>query len=145
MSITIPDLPFGAQLIGRTEKSLDALLKHVLADRGLSEPEYVALRVCADHEGAARAEVIAQLSAAFRRGEQQASELLERLSESDLIRSDGAAAIALTVAGRELHSQLVRETGTIADRLWGDLPGDELLVAGRVLSEVLRRAATEPV
>lgn len=143
MSTTTPDLPFGAQLIGRTEKSLDVLLKRVLVDSGLSEPEYVALRVCFDHAGDQRADVTAQVAAAFRKGDDHAAGLVERLGDAGLIDTNHAAQVQLTTAGRELHNRLVAETDAIAGRLWGDLPSDDLTVAARVLSTILHRAATE--
>jgi DNA-binding MarR family transcriptional regulator len=143
MSTTTPGLPFGAQLIGRTEKSLDALLGRVLVGSGLSEAEYVALRVCSDHAGEPRADITAQLAGAFRTGEDQAARLVERLIKAGMINRDPAAAVELTPAGRELHDRLVAETDAIARRLWGDLPSDELAIAARVLSTVLRRAVTE--
>lgn len=143
MTPTTPDLPFGAQLIGRTEKSLDALLKRVLVDSGLSEPEYVALRVCSDHVGEHRADVTARLTAAFRKGDAHAADLVERLSSGGMINTDRAAPVELTLAGRELHDRLVAETDAVAGRLWGDLPTEELAVAAHVLSTVIHRAATE--
>ena len=140
---TTADLPFGAQLIGRTEKSLGALLDGIIAGTGLSEPEYVALRVCADRSGAPRADVITQLAGAFRKGEEHAGGLVGRLESAGLLDTGQDAAIQLTSAGRELHGKLVRETGELTERLWGDLPGDDLAVAARVLNAVLRRAAAE--
>jgi DNA-binding MarR family transcriptional regulator len=142
MSTTTPEVPFGAQLIGRTEKSLDALLKRVLVGSGLSEPEYVALRVCSDRAGTPRADVTAQLATTFRKGEHHAAELIERLSSAGMIGSDQTAPVELTPAGRELHDRLVAETDAVAGRLWGDLPTDDLAVAARVLHTVLRRAST---
>jgi DNA-binding MarR family transcriptional regulator len=142
MSTSMPDLPFSAQLIGRTEKSLDALLRRTLAGSGLSEPEYVALRVCSDRAGEERAEVATQLAAAFRKGQGHAAQLIEALSEAGMI-NDDRAAVRLTATGRELHDRLVSETDAIAGRLWGDLASDDLAAAARVLATVLRRAATE--
>jgi hypothetical protein len=143
MSTTTPDLPFGAQLIGRTEKSLDAVLKNILVGTGLSEPEYVALRVCSDRSGEQRPDLTAHLAAAFRKGDDHAAELVERLGSAGMINPDQAAPVELTQAGRELHDRLVAETNAIAARLWGDLPTSDLAVAARVLSTVLRRTATE--
>src|SRR5262245_33530504 len=37
--------PFGAQLIGETEKTLNALLRRSLEGTGLTEPQWVTLRV----------------------------------------------------------------------------------------------------
>jgi hypothetical protein len=141
MSTTTPEIPFGAQLIGRTEKTLDVLLKRVLAGSGLREPEYVALRVCADRAGAPRTEVTAQLAGAFHKGEEHAACLLERLAAEGVIGADETAPIELTPVGRELHARLVAETDAIATSLWGDLPRDDLAVATRVLTTVLRRGA----
>lgn len=143
MSIATPDLPFGAQLIGRTEKSLDALLKCVLTGSGLSEPAYVALRVCADRAGSPRADVALQLANTFRRREDFAAELIEGLISAGMISGDQTRAVELTAAGRELHDRLVAETDAIAGRLWGDLATDDLNVAARVLHTILRRAASE--
>lgn len=145
MSTTAPELPFGAQLIGRTEKSLGALLDGIIAGTGLSEPEYVALRVCSDQAGDPRADVIAQLAAAFRKGEDHAAGLVERLGSAGMIDTDRSAVIELTPAGRELHARLVADTEALTGRLWGDLPKDDLAVVARVLNAVLRRAASEHV
>jgi hypothetical protein len=38
-------IPFGSQLIGQTEKALVALLRRSLEGTGLSEPQWVTLRV----------------------------------------------------------------------------------------------------
>lgn len=143
MSTTTPDFPFGAQLIGRTEKSLDALLSGVLDGSGLSEPEYVALRVCSDRQGASRADITTQLTIAMRKGEDHAAGLIERLSSAGMISADPAALVELTPTGRKLHDRLVGETDAIAERLWGDLPPDDLDVAAHVLSTVLRRSASD--
>ncbi|MCY1143299.1 hypothetical protein OWR29_35335 [Actinoplanes sp. Pm04-4] len=40
-------IPFGAQLIGRTEKALNALLDQALQGTGLTEPQWVALTLTA--------------------------------------------------------------------------------------------------
>ena len=54
--------PFGPQLIGETEKTLNALLlRHLRRRRGLTEPQWVTLRVAnmldgtVDHDGLAAA------------------------------------------------------------------------------------------
>ena len=145
MSTTTPDLPFGAQLIGQTEKSLDAVLKRVLVGSGLSEPEYVALRVCSDRAGEQRPALTARLATVFRKGDDHAADLVEHLSGAGLIDTDQQASVELTPAGRALHDRLVAQTDGIAERLWGDLPTDDLAITAHVLSTVLHRAAVERV
>ncbi|QNA93890.1 hypothetical protein [Microbacterium sp. Se63.02b] len=44
-------IPFGPQLIGQTEKALNALLQTVLAGRDLTEREWVALRLASQFDG----------------------------------------------------------------------------------------------
>jgi DNA-binding MarR family transcriptional regulator len=140
---TIPEIPFGTQLIGRTEKSLNAILGRILRDSGLSEPEYVAMRVCAAHPSAPRADITAQLATAFRKGEAHASDLIDALIGAGIVQSDAAGALDLTASGRELYDSMVAETEAVTTRLWGDLPAEDLELAGRVLMTVLRRAAAE--
>lgn len=143
MSTSTPTLPFGAQLIGRTEKSLNAILQRILVDGGLSEPEYVAMRVCAEHTGAQRLDLEGQLAVVFRKGKDQASSLLDSLTGAGIIATDATGCVALTPTGRDLRDRMAAETDAITARLWGDLAADDLAVAGRVLSTVLQRAAGE--
>jgi len=144
MSTTnIPDLPFGTQLIGRTEKSLGAILDRILRDSDLSEPEYVAMRVCAVHPGRPRAEITAQLTTVFRKGEAHAAALIDRLIAAGIVESDSAGSLQLSPAGVQLNGRITAETDAVTARLWGDLPAEDLELAGRVLMTVLRRAAAE--
>jgi hypothetical protein len=43
--------PFGPQLLGETEKTLNALLRKSLRGTGLTEPQWVTLRVAALTDG----------------------------------------------------------------------------------------------
>lgn len=44
---------FGPQLIGQTEKALDAILRRLLAGTGLTEPEWVTLRIAGQNRDGA--------------------------------------------------------------------------------------------
>lgn len=143
MSATTPNLPFGTQLIGRTEKSLSGILTRLLADRGLTEPEYVAMRVCSERAGSPRSEIEAQLASVFRKGDDHAADLLDRLTAAGIIAADGSGSLELTVSGRELRDGIAGQTNAITERLWGDIPAEHQEIAARVLSTVLQRAADE--
>lgn len=41
----VETVPFGPVLVGQTEKTLQALLRRTLAGTGLSEPQWVTLRL----------------------------------------------------------------------------------------------------
>lgn len=124
-------------------ETLGVLLDRILADSGLSEPEYVAMRVCSELAGSQRADVEARLAAVFRRGDDHASALVDRLASAGVIESDALRPLQLTTTGLALRDRIAGETDKITERLWGDLPAEDLAVAARVLSTVLRRAAQE--
>jgi hypothetical protein len=44
-------IPFGPRLIGETEKTLNALLRHVLTGTDLTEPQWVALQLAGELAG----------------------------------------------------------------------------------------------
>ncbi len=137
--------PFGTQLIGQTEKTLNAILDRLLAGTGLTEPQWVALNVAVAsggtvgrHELAARvagALKIAEADADARLGELAAAQLLE-LAEAD-------APVTLTDSGQQRIAGIRAAVAEITERLWGDLPADDLATAGRVLDAVLERASAE--
>jgi DNA-binding MarR family transcriptional regulator len=72
----------------------------------------------------------------------QAHALLDALFELGLVEVHGGSADA-TDAGRRLFASVRSATAAITERLWGDLPAEDLATAGRVLSTVLERANAE--
>lgn len=125
---------FGPQLIGETEKALNALLRRFLRDTGLSEPQWVTLRVADLLDGSVDADGLAA-AVADRAHFTNAADLVGELTNRDLI-DDGR----LTSAGRELtaavQATITSETGPI----WDSLPAADVAAATRVLNEVVSRA-----
>jgi len=125
--------PFGPQLIGETEKTLTALLRRFLAETGLTEPQWVTLRV-AQLYGADESTGLAA-TVADRAHFPDATDLVEVLTQRDLL-EDGR----LTPAGHELIARVLvtseRETGAI----WRDHPAADVEATTRVLNEVVARA-----
>jgi DNA-binding MarR family transcriptional regulator len=67
------------------------------------------------------------------------------LAAAQLVRlpdGDGSP-VELTDAGRKLHGRIRAAVTEITERMWGDLPAEDLDTAGRVLSTVLARANAE--
>ena len=125
--------PFGPQLVGETEKTLTALLRRFLAETGLSESQWVTLRVAQlygvdDTEGLAAA-------VADRAHFPDASDLVGSLTDRGLLEAG-----RLTPAGRDVISTVLatseRETGGI----WRDHPAADIEATTRVLNDVLARA-----
>jgi hypothetical protein len=126
--------PFGPQLIGQTEKALNALLNRILGDR-LTEPQWVTLRLA--H----------LLEEQVNGSEELAHEVAERAHFSD----SGALVNGLTTAGllrdgrptddgRMVVSQIQAQVAESTGPIWADLPSDDVAAATRVLNEVLHRA-----
>ncbi|WP_250006380.1 hypothetical protein [Actinoplanes sp. M2I2] len=130
-------IPFGAQLVGRTEKALNAILGRTLAGRGITEPQWVALTLTVTAGGADPAGLVAE---ALRVPEAVARERLGELALADLVRLEPGRPAEATARGRDLWQAVRGETGRIADDLWGDLPAGDRDAAARVLNVVLARA-----
>jgi hypothetical protein len=141
MSTTSP--VFSAQLLGRTEKTLNAILDQVLAGSGVSEPQWVALTLAVTGGGKIDRDLYTrQVTGALRVSEADASAQITGLAAArllDLPAGDGEP-ISVTDEGQRFYLRVRAATGEITRQMWGDLPAADLEVAARVLSTVLRRA-----
>ena len=127
-------VPFGPVLLGQTEKTLQALLRATLADTGLSEPQWVTLRLATMFDGQVdRAGLIAAVSDRAKFAD--SARLVDLLTERGLL--DGGRP---TEAGRDLVTNLLAASDSTNGSVWRDLPADDVQAATRVLNEVLRRA-----
>lgn len=128
--------PFGPQLIGETEKTLNALLDRILDGTGLTERHWVTLRLADVHDATLDRDGLVA-TVADRAHFADAAALVDDLTARGLL--DGGR---LTVAGRE---QVDAVQATITARtapIWRDLSADDVAAAGRVLNEVVARART---
>jgi hypothetical protein len=127
-------IPFGPQLIGQTEKTLNALLTATLGDR-LTEPEWVTLRVAhqLDEQIGSGDELAAEVADRARFADAEA--LVAGLTSAGLLR-DGRP----TDRGRALFTELFAQVNANAAPIWDGLPTEDVAAAGRVLNEVLNRA-----
>ena len=127
-------IPFGPVLLGQTEKTLQALLRRTLADTGLTEPQWVSLRLATMLDGQVdRAGLISAVADRAKFADTTA--IVDLLTERALV-VDGQP----TDAGRELVSNVLAASDTTNGSVWRDLPADDVEAATRVLNEVLRRA-----
>jgi hypothetical protein len=126
--------PFGPQLIGETEKTLNALLLRHLDGTELSEPRWVTLRVAnmlngsVDHDGLVGA-------VAERAHFTDAAAHVDELTMRGLL-DDGR----LTDDGRELLARVQESLADDTSALFGDLAYDDVAATERVLNELLSRA-----
>ena len=126
--------PFGPQLIGETEKTLNALLGRFLAGTELTEPQWVTLRL-ADLLGGAGGAAGLTAAVADRGHFPDASALVTGLTDRGLLDNG-----RLTPAGRRLTAAVQDTITTETAAIWDDLPADDVTAATRVLNEVVTRA-----
>ena len=144
--MSTPTPTFGTQIIGQTEKALNAILDRQLAGTELTEPQWVALTIAVMSGGTDdRDSFSSRVAGALKISDAEAQALLAELSTRKLLElpdTDGAP-VGPTDAGRQVHGRIRTAIVGITDRLWGDLAPEDLTVAGRVLGTVLERANAE--
>ncbi|GAA3386964.1 MarR family winged helix-turn-helix transcriptional regulator [Cryptosporangium minutisporangium] len=132
---------FGPALIGQTEKALNAILDRQLAGTGITEPQWVTLTLTVASGGAIdRSQLIRRVSGATQFSEVSVAERLAELIAAGFVWEDSDGRIQVTDDGQARWTQIRAAIGPITQGLWGDLPAEDLAVAGRVLGVVLDRA-----
>jgi DNA-binding MarR family transcriptional regulator len=134
------------QLIGQTEKTLNAILYRHLADAGLDEPQWVTLTLAVVGGGpTGRDEFARHVASAAKFDEGDVHKRIDQLVAAGLldVTDGGDAQVTVTDAGSELHARIRAVNTQLTERLWGDLPAEDRETAARVLGIVLQRANAE--
>jgi hypothetical protein len=126
--------PFGPQLIGETEKTLIALLLRNLEGTGLTEPQWVTLRLAGLLDGSVDTDGLTA-AVANRAHFTDADQLVGALTARGLL-DDGR----LTPAGRDVVAEVQAASADTTDVIWDGLSADDVAATTRVLNEVLERA-----
>jgi hypothetical protein len=137
---TYPSL--STRVIGQTEKTLNAILDRELAGTGLTESQWVILTLAVTSGGTVeRDQFTHQVSGALKISGAEAQARVDEMVAAQQLQAPGAgSALTVTQAARELHGRIRTVIAEITERLWGDLPAEDLATAGRVLSIITERA-----
>jgi hypothetical protein len=140
---TYPSL--STRVIGQTEKTLNAILNRQLAGTGLTESHWVILTLALASGGTVERDPFTrQVAGALKISEAQAqARIAELVAARQLQDAREGSAMAVTDAAQQLHGRIRDVISEITQRLWGDLPAEDLDTAGRVLSIITERANAE--
>jgi DNA-binding MarR family transcriptional regulator len=144
--MTAPTL--NGQTLAEAQGAVRALLEDALAGAhgDISANEYVVLRVLTLRGPVALPAEFHRFLAAQRQlglTPDQVATLLAGLQDRGLIADaahDAPGPIRLTDAGAARHTAVARTVAELTTRVYGDLDPDELVVAQRVLTQVIQRA-----
>lgn len=128
-------VPLNGQVIGQAERATRAVLDRLLDRVGTPFEQWVALNLTTTSGPLPAAALATRLRIPLT----EATAALSALAADGLLAADGT----LTAAGRDRHAEITAGLAVITDRLYGDLPADDLAVAGRVLTLITARAAAE--
>jgi len=122
---------FGPQLIGATEKALNALLDQVLDGTDLTESQWVTLRLAGQNTADRDLATLVGERAHYA----DPTSLVTELSDRGLIADN-----RLSVEGRDVVERLHAQIATRTAPLWADLDPDDVAAAERILTTVAERA-----
>ncbi|MFE9497495.1 MarR family transcriptional regulator [Streptomyces collinus] len=132
-----------ARLLGLAHYAARGVLEHVLARRGVTFLQQVALRAVATADAPqAPDDVVTQVRGSLKADPVDVRATLDELLAKQLLAADGAY-LRPTDAGRELLAAVGAETAPISARIWGGISAEDLAAAGRVLTLVTDRANVE--
>ncbi|WP_327399481.1 MarR family winged helix-turn-helix transcriptional regulator [Streptomyces sp. NBC_01288] len=141
--MTTTATPADARTLGLAHYAARAVLERVLTRHGLGFQQQIVLRPVALAAGPVdRGQLAADTVAALKVDEGSVRGTIDELITAGLLATD-ASAVRITDAGRALYERIVEETSAASARIWGDIPEEELVAAGRVLTLVAERANAE--
>ncbi|MGX9887999.1 helix-turn-helix domain-containing protein [Streptomyces sp. NPDC002276] len=140
---TATTTPANARMLGLAHYAARAVLESVLVRHGVGFQQQITLRPVALAAGPVdRGQLAADTSSALKVDEDSVQATIDELITAGLLGTD-ASDVRITDAGRELFERITKETSAASARVWGDLPEEDLLAAGRVLTLVTERANAE--
>jgi DNA-binding MarR family transcriptional regulator len=139
------DSSFSPRVIGQAEKTLNAILDRLLAGTGLTEPQWVILTLAVTSDATGELDQFTRMVAdALKISKTEARARIGDLVAAQQLQITGEPpALTVTSAGRQLHSRISVAVADITQRLWADLPAEDLAAAGRMLAIITDRANAE--
>ncbi|MFI6461466.1 MarR family transcriptional regulator [Streptomyces sp. NPDC050528] len=141
--MTTTTTPANARMLGLAHYAARAVLESVLTRHDLGFQQQIVLRPLALAAGPVdRDRLTADTVAALKVDEDSVRGTVDGLIAAGLVATD-VSEVRITEAGRALYERITKETSAASGRIWGDIPEQDLLAAGRVLTLVAERADAE--
>jgi DNA-binding MarR family transcriptional regulator len=132
---------FTPQVLGETEKALNAILYRHLDATGLTEHQWIVLQLTVGAGGELpREQLVGRLAGALKVDTAKAEAQVEEMVAAGLLRFSEEDHVAVAEPGAEVHARVRGEVSEIMRGLWGDLPAADLEITGRTLAAILERA-----
>ena len=131
------------QAIGEAAKATNAVLETLLAEVRTSFLSWVALNVLTSAGAVMPQDALVQrMTGGLKVDAEPVLATLDELEVARLVTRAGDAepAVELTADGIALHRRIRTGIDQITERLYGDLPPDDLATTGRTLATVTQRA-----
>lgn len=133
--------PLSTRVTGEAESALGALLTPVLAEAGLTFPQWLVLVIATAKgaDGAAnRVDLVATIADARKIDPAEVEAAIETLEATAALEIDNGQ-LKLTDSGRAVHRRVRTRLDEITARIF-DFPAEDLATAGRILGIVTERA-----
>jgi DNA-binding MarR family transcriptional regulator len=134
--------PLNQQDIGQTEAATRALLDKVLGETETTFHQWAALNVTSATGPAEMEQLARQIVGALKIDASTAQTTLDELADRALITGNGPQ-VELTSAGEQFIQQIRADVAEITQRLYRDIPHEDLVTAHRVLATLTERANAE--
>ncbi|WP_034621728.1 hypothetical protein [Cellulomonas sp. URHE0023] len=134
-------MTLNGQIIGQAERATRTLLERHLRDSGLEFEQWVAVNQVHTGTGGRRA-LAARLARGLKVDDATARATVESVIDLGLVAVDEEE-LTLTPDGLQKFALVSAAITAITARLYGDVPPEDLAVAGRVLALVTERANAE--
>jgi hypothetical protein len=129
------------QVIGQAERATRAVLERLLEETNTPFVNWVALNLVATQGEMTQEALVGQLTAGLRINEVEAASAVTGLADGTrLVITD---LVRLTSEGEALYGQISAGVAGITERLYTNLPREDLVVARRVLETLTDRARAE--
>ena len=140
----MPPAPPLTQFIGRTERTLRALMDRVLAGTGGTFHQWVALNFAAvNGDSIDRSQLVARLADALQTDDTAAEAAIDELASEGLLQTASGSLVALSDAGRERYARIRAAIDQTTAPLFADIPAGDEAATRRVLTTIAERAGAQ--